>query len=159
MVAKAKSGLNKKGIRLLADDLVAHQKRYNQDTRIAERTAVCGTVCCQAGFCAARKIGTRKFNQWVKNGADEGELDVFAIAGEQLGVSGGAEIFNFLWHWPQDLRNEYNYNGPRWRVIADLKALQRLLPDGSIDPDPKAIHTRLPQLKSLLAVAKKVKTA
>jgi len=53
--------------------------------------------------------------------------------------------------------DEYESNGPTWRVIAALKALQRLLPDGTIDSNPKKVHTRLPQLAALLATAKPMK--
>jgi hypothetical protein len=70
---------------------------------------------------------------------------------EQLGLSlSYPQIFHAIGLWPEDLIDEYTSNGPRWRVIAALKALQRLLPDGSIDPNPKAVHTRLPQLNKLL---------
>jgi hypothetical protein len=41
------------------------------------------------------------------------------------------------------------------RVIVALKALQRLLPDGSIDLNPKKVHTRIPLLKTLREDVKK----
>jgi hypothetical protein len=152
---KKKSTLNKAGIRLLADDLVAHKKMYDQDT-YGDYENECGTFCCLAGFCYRREIGARKFAQWAK---DKGkDTDLAEDAGrKQLGLKDDIDIFNPFECWPSDLVEEYESNGPTWRVIAALKALQRLRPDGSIDPNPKKIHTRIPQLKALLATAKKAK--
>ena len=162
MGAKAKSGLNRKGILLLADDLVAHKKMYDQDE--LSSVGECGTVCCLAGFCFRRKIGPRMFNKWAKEDDSGRHLytanEAFDAGGEQLGVGWrGGNIFAGISNWPDDLENEYYENGPRGRVVVALKALQRLRSDGTIDPDPKKIHTRLPQLKALLATKKKAKTA
>lgn len=158
-------GLNKKGIRLLADDLVANQKRYNQGTFGSKDE--CGTVCCLAGFCYAREIGYRKFSSLARKWSDPADgFDLCVPAGyAQLGIPSGRDprtktlpsIFSGLWRWPDDLQDEYRSNGPRWRVIAALKALQRLLPDGSIDPDPNAVHTKLSQLTKMLKEKKKAK--
>ncbi len=149
---KPKSTLNKAGIRLLADDLVANKKMYDQDT-FGDREE-CGTFCCLAGFCYRREIGARRFTLWAKN--EDKDTDLAKDAGrKQLGLKDDIDIFNLFAYWPDDLVEEYESNGPTWRVIAALKALQRLRDDGSIDPDPKAVHTRLPQLKALLATAKK----
>jgi hypothetical protein len=100
----------------------------------------------------------RKFNRLLEGG--ELDIDESILSGiKQLGLPqpdkdensiASPKIFCSIDEWPKDLREEYESNGPRWRVIAALKALQRLLPDGSIDPDPKAVHTRLPQLNKLL---------
>jgi hypothetical protein len=164
MTAKAKSRLNRKGILLLADDLVAHKKMYDQDD--IGRKDECGTFCCLTGLCYLREIGLMKFNQLLVR--DEFDQDTCATSGHnQLGLkirkdwSGVIfpQIFQNIDMWPADIREEYESNGPTWRVIAALKALQRLRLNGSIDPDPKAVHTRLPQLKALLATAKKRKAA
>lgn len=150
-------GLNKKGIRLLAADLFKHKKLYDQNT---EGTAYeCGTVGCLAGFCLARKLGRREYVWQVKHGfvSIEAHRSGQAALGLPKLNTGRLQIFDFLYAWPQDLQDIYNSNGPRCRVIAALSALQRLLPDGTIDPNPKAVHTRLPELKKLLA--QKVKKA
>lgn len=150
-------GLNKKGIRLLADDLVAHKKLYNQN--VEGRPDPCGTVGCLAGFCLARKLGRREYIKRVESSFIG--VEAHQSGRDQLGLPepniGRLQIFDFLWSWPQDLQDLYKSNGPRCRMIAALYALQRLREDGTIDPDPKAVHTRLPQLKKLLA--QKVKKA
>lgn len=150
-------GLNKKGIRLLADDLVARQKMYDQSTEGG--IEACGTVCCMAGLCYVRKVGLRAFSRMVKNGVIG--MNVHRYSEKLLGLPvpeyGFSNIFGYVCAWPADLRKEYESDGPRWRVIAALKALQRLLPDGSIDPDPNAVHTKLSQLTKMLKEKKKAK--
>jgi hypothetical protein len=154
--------LNKKGIHQLADALVAEQKRYDQDT-FGERKyigATCSSVCCLAGMSFALQIGNRSFTAKVKAAENErydGDFNAECeeAGRKQLGLKTPEEefsdIFRSIYDWPNDLSKDYHANGPKWRVIAALKALQRLRPDGSIDPNPDAIHTRLPQLKKLLA--------
>ena len=162
--------LNKAGIRQLADDLVAHKKMYNQQTygtkvSKSDDEEDCGTFACMAGICLWRQIGARKFNKlaagWLH--PSSGGPDCMPAGLKQLGIAvesylGAApQLFEPVCEWPKDIRDEYESNGPTWRVIAALKALQRLRVDGTIDPNPKAVHTRLPQLTKLLksAAAKK----
>lgn len=151
-------GLKKKGILQLADDLVAHKKMYDQEQ--FGKADACGTFACMAGMCLWRKIGPRKFNalakQWhyASNGAEECKEAGYAQLGLGKPLYIFVDIFSDINYWPDDLADEYRSNGPQWRVIAALKALQRLLPDGSIDLDPTAVHTRIPQLKELLAAEK-----
>ena len=163
MARKAKTGLNKKGIRLLADDLVAHEKMYDQNTygqRYTNKNA-CQTFCCMAGLCKVRKIGLRAFNKLASDwhARNSGGSECAPAGKEQLGLEDidFPQIFDDIYRWPRDLYQEYESNGPRWRVIAALKSLQRLLPDGTIDENPKAVHTRLPQLATLLKKTKPVK--
>ncbi len=139
--------VRKVGIRLLADDLVANKKKYDQNT--FGDVEDCGTVACLAGLCHMREIGVRKFNKLARYG----EVDSFACitSGErQLGITNAKTIFNTISAWPSDLKDEYYENGPLGRVVVALKALQRLKPDGSIDRMRAAVHTRLPQLTKLL---------
>jgi hypothetical protein len=143
-----RSTLNKAGIRQLADDLVANKKRYNQQTFGDKED--CGTVCCLAGFCSIRSVGLRKFNKWIDDESDP-VIDPRGDGAKQLGIPRNADLFDYVDSWPSDLGEEYRENGPRGRVIVALKALQRMREDGSIDPDPKKVHTKLPQLKELLA--------
>lgn len=148
--------LNKKGIRQLADDLVANQKSYDQYW--FGRITDCGTVSCLAGTCLARKLGTRKYRKLVKEWPDtwSGRGVCEKAGAEQLGLLSEVPhpdlpmIFREIHFWPGDLQEQYESDGPRWRVIAALKALQRLLPNGDIDQNPEAVHTRLPQLTKLL---------
>jgi hypothetical protein len=143
-------GLNKKGILQLADDLVAHKKLYDQ-SRYGARNE-CGTVCCMAGFCKRREVGARTFGRMVAKWMFSWSgSDVCAPAGsKQLGVPQDPQIFEPASEWPLDLSDIYFSNGANARVRAALLALQRLREDGSIDPDPNAVHTRIPQLKQLL---------
>jgi hypothetical protein len=145
-------GLNTRGIRQLADQLVANKKLYEQGT-FGVKTD-CGTVCCLAGFCYLRKIGSRKFNALVTKEELEGD-DCVKAGKKQLGIKASSPvIFQGLGTWPADLEREYRQNGPRGRVIVALKALQRLRGNGNIDSNKEAVHTRLPQLKALLAAKK-----
>lgn len=164
--AKKQPGLNKRGIRLLADDLVAHKKRYCQNIfggpkpLLYDETEFCSTVACLAGFCYSAEIGTRQFNKMVKdNKTFDIEKGSRAAGKKQLGlrVRTLPKIFMSIDNWPDDLAEEYYANGPKGRVVVALKGLQRLRLNGTIDPDPKKVHTRLPQLKALLATAKKAK--
>jgi hypothetical protein len=154
--------LSKAGILWLASELVAHQKKYYQNRFIkyykkGADEEFCGTVCCLSGFCYLDEIGARKFNKLAKDAID---IQTPAVAAGikrlgldfDIGPSGWScpVIFMGLADWPKDLQEEYYSNGPRWRVIAALKALQRLLPDGSIDSNPKAVHTKIPALAKLL---------
>jgi len=155
-------GLSKKGINQLADDLVRNKKRYNQNRFGIIRTKSkgfdkeeCGTFCCLAGFCYLAKLGSlRLFQKEVKLGIEKFENNCKRAGRRQLGLSKDADkfpqIFLSLSEWPDDLQDEYESNGPEHRVITALKALQRLRPDGTIDRDPAAVHTKLPQLEKLL---------
>jgi hypothetical protein len=154
-----RSTLNKAGIRQLADDLVANKKMYDQDDFGSREE--CGTVCCLAGFCYRHEIGARKFTLWAKD-EDHKNDDCIKSGLKQLGLPviksdyswievESPQVFGMINIWPDDLEDEYYENGPRGRVIVALKALQRLREDGTIDPDPKKVHTKLPQLKALLA--------
>lgn len=156
--------LNKKGILELAADLVAHKKRYDQGTFGMFRSSeshdreLCGTFCCLAGFCYSAEIGAKKFNALVKADVDV-ERQSLRAGKKQLGLH---KKFPVIFkgiddYWPADLYEEYFENGAKGRVIVALKALQRLLPDGTIDQNPKAVHTRIPQLKELLASTKRTK--
>jgi hypothetical protein len=147
-------GLNTRGIRRLADQLVANKKLYEQHTFGAKTE--CGTTCCLAGFCYLETIGSRKFNALVKSEELNGD-DCLKAGKKQLGIKASSSpvIFQGLGAWPVDLAEEYRQNGPRGRVIVALKALQRLRGNGNIDPNKKAVHTRLPQLKALLAKAER----
>jgi hypothetical protein len=150
------SKLNKAGIRLLADDLVKHAKRYDQN--VFGRVDECGTVACLAGFCAIREVGTRRFTALVEgwNRQDEDGFYYCVPAGlKQLGLTGYPAIFGDIPLWPQDLEDLYWSGRPFSAPIAALYALQRLLPDGSIDKNPKAVHTRLTQLKVMLEKQKR----
>lgn len=142
--------LNRKGIMLLADDLVAHQKRYMQETW--GKKTDCGTVCCLAGFCYLRKIGLRKFESELRFDLDDGAVRDAGCGQLGLRMINFPQLFCPVDQWPSDLSDEYQSNGPRWRVIAALKALQRLRLNGTIDPNPEKIHTRLPQLAYLLSL-------
>lgn len=148
--------LNKKGILALAANLVAHKKRYNQNS-FGRPDEVCGTVCCLAGFCYSAEIGAQKFNLLAKrykyNLLERGSL---RAGRKQLGLRPRSpEIFGNLVSWPNDLNKEYYANGPSGRVVVALKALSRLRPNGTIDPDPEAVHTKIPALAKLLAKQKK----
>jgi hypothetical protein len=164
--------LNKKGILKLAADLIANKKLYDQEQFVA--VEACGTFACMAGFCYARQVGPRAFKKAIKTIAfdEDGFLNPeFAKTCAEAGVSqiglppiiGRVEnfrvppIFNNTGWWPEDLMEEYESNGPTWKVIAALKGLQRMLPDGKIDLDPDAVHTKIPQLKVLLAAEAKKK--
>jgi hypothetical protein len=139
--------LNKQGIRRLADMLVANKKLYSQQT--FGRQNECGTTCCLAGFCLLEEVGRRKFKTLI--GKDDFAKDCTKAGRKLLGIrTSDPALFNSLDCWPEDLASEYWANGPRGRVTVALKALQRLLPSGRIDPDPKAVHTRLSQLKLLI---------
>jgi hypothetical protein len=166
-------GLNKKGILQLAEDLISHRKRYDQNNWVSYRDkesgypkSECGTVCCMAGFCYMRKVGVRKFNSLVKK-EETRNYEIVSSGISQLGIKysgpdwtdrlGGPDwpiIFGGDDAWPSDLSDGYDSSEDQDRYIVALKALQRLLPDGSIDPDPKAVHTRIPQLKEILAKRK-----
>jgi hypothetical protein len=153
-----KMALNKKGIRQLADDLIAHPKRYDQNTFGAINE--CGTVACLAGMCLWRKIGTRAYRKLVEDWREH-NLDhdkCLEAAGAQLGVDASfSMLFGDIWGWPEDLQEVYNSSAPDGPVRAALMALQRFLPDGKIDLNPKAVHTRLPQLKALLGISRRKK--
>lgn len=147
--------LNRKGIMKLADALVNHQKKYDQNA-FGKRTEDCGTVCCLAGFCYIEEIGTRAFNKEVKLAND------YSIAGgetfaencmdagrRQLGIRDKwPQVFQELGEWPTDLYEQYQSNGPRAHVIAALMGLERLQVNGKIG---KKVRTKLPQLKAMLA--------
>lgn len=150
------SKLNKAGIRLLADDLVKHAKRYDQN--VFGRVDECGTVACLAGFCKIREVGTRRFNALAKgwNRRIESGFHYCVPAGlKQLGLADFPAIFGCIPLWPQDLEDLYRSGRPFSAPIAALYALQRLLPDGSIDKNRKAVHTHLPQLKVMLEKQKR----
>ena len=159
-------GLNKKGILQLADDLIAHRKRYDQGCWGSVRTkdqgnkpSECGTFACMAGFCHIRKIGIRKFNQKARTNQNIVSYHVVPSGVEQLGIDWDLaklegyevpQIFSSEESWPDDLHDEMDETPTKDQYIVALKALQRLLPNGDIDPDPKAVHTRIPQLKAIL---------
>jgi len=155
--------LNVEGINQLADDLVRDDARYNQsywgqDTKYVNDPTpespffgtACGTVACLAGFCMARKIGVTEFNKVAAIYPGISGDSARFYGAQQLGIPFEAVIFNNIGDWPSDLRQEYRNAKPRGRVLVALKALQRLRPDGSIDPDPDVVHTPLKQLNALL---------
>lgn len=149
---------NRAGILLLAKDLFSHKKLYDQNTEGMLET--CGTVGCMAGFCHARKIGRRAYNLKVRRGGVvvyQAHMDGHRQLGLTVVGIEMAQIFNVVSYWPSDLRMMYESNGPASRVMAALMALQRLHVDGTIDPDPKKIITRIPQLKVLRDAVKKSK--
>lgn len=165
---KKTTKLNKKGILQLADDLVAHKKQYDQE--VFGRVDDCGTFACMAGLCKWREVGTKAFKKLAKNWImpSDGIFECKDAGCAALGIKVKldypgqtklGEIFSNIFDWPDDLQEEYESNGPTWRVIAALKALQRLRVDGTIDRDPKAVHTKLPQLTKMLATAKKAKVS
>ncbi len=161
---KKATGLNKKGILQLADDLVAHKKQYDQE--VFGKVRDCGTFACMAGLCKWREVGTKAFKKLALDWQipSDGVSECKETGYGQLGINRSyfdelAQIFEPVEHWPQDLQEEYESNGPTWRVIAALKALQRLRVDGTIDPDPEAVHTKLPQLAKMLATAKKARVS
>ena len=160
--AKKKPSLNRKGILLLADDLIANAKKYDQDTfgEIEE----CGTVRCMAGQCYLREIGARSFNSAVKGHSRNFEASTFSedcvsSGTKQLGIKipksfgedYNPDIFSPAFCWPADLSEEYEKaERPIERVIVALKALSRTKNDGSIGKNPKRIYNEIPQLKELL---------
>jgi hypothetical protein len=174
-VVKKTKKLNRKGILELADMLVVNKKFYDQDR--FGKVEACGTFCCQAGFCYLSQVGKKNFNKEVKAAFVEASNPNFRSFVEhcinagitKLGLALPAyeyfdedtpQIFSDVeFSWPEDLVEEYQSNGPTWRVIAALRALSRLKVDGTIDENPKAVHTRIPQLKALLDAEKAKKKA
>jgi len=159
-----KTKLNRKAILALADDLVANKKRYDQND--FGRVEPCGTFCCLAGFVYLRQIGIRKFNKMARTESSHLMVNCEIAGVNGLGMQGWGEdrlkvdspqIFSSIVNWPYDLVEEYRSNGPTWRVITALKALQRTDVNGNISDDPKVVYTRIPQLAQLLksAAAKK----
>lgn len=156
-------GLNKKGIRQLAKALVANQEFYNQDT-FPVPSEECGTVGCLAGMCYRLSVTERTYQKNVKTWEDmsDGDDKCRPAGIKLLGLNFDnhwklPQIFQSIENWPVDLQKQYKSDGPKWRVISALKALQRLLPDGTIDKDIKAVHTSLKPLldKMLKTKAKK----
>ena len=139
--------VNREGILKLAADLVDNWQRYDQDTFGEDRE--CGTVCCMAGFCLINEVGTKRFNQINRD--EPFNLPVMArrAGARQLGIPFGALLFYDTIYWPSDLRREYRERKGKCRIVAALKALERLRGDGSIDPRPTAIHTHIPLLDEL----------
>lgn len=146
--------LNKQGIRDLAADLVANGVLYNQRTfgDLIHGGSECHTEACMAGFCLIREIGLQKFEALLKlDEADHGSrvpAKSFAAGKKQLGVKprgkDGLELFCEAVDWPYDLQLAYGKaKTHRTRARVAIHALQRLLPDGTIDKNRKAIHTPL----------------
>ena len=144
--------LNKRGICELATMLVNSREMYNQNTFGSKHP--CGTVCCMAGLCYVKQVGIEAFNTLLseKNGNISDECLEAGI--KLLGIESDSDfplLFGMPGVWSGDLRDEYyQAETGRDRVIVALKALQRLQEDGSIDPNPNAIHTHIPQLQKLL---------
>lgn len=158
-----KTKLNTAGILHMADMLVANIKQYDQEY-FGQYNEACGTTCCLAGMAYASEIGTGKFNRlaktyyghskYVEKVANPSILSGLNLLGlpevkedapfEGLKVP---QIFDKPRWWPEDLRQDYNAaTTQKQRVVVALRALSRLLPDGRIDEDPKAIHTEIPYL-------------
>ena len=162
---KKKTKLNTAGILHMADMLVANIKQYDQEY-FGQYNEACGTTCCLAGMAYASEIGTGKFNRlaktyyhghskYVEKVANPSILSGLNLLGlpevkedapfdESLKIP---QIFDKPRWWPEDLRQDYNAaTTQKQRVVVALRALSRLLPDGKIDEDPKAIHTEIPYL-------------
>lgn len=141
--------LNRQGILQLADDLIADSSKYDQNywgSHFEDQSA-CGTVACLAGFCMSRAIGVTKFNELAKVAFGVDGSAARGFGGAQLGIPRNAGIFHQADLWPSDLYREYQMNSEaKSRVVVALKALQRLRDDGSIDVNPNAVHTFIPQL-------------
>jgi hypothetical protein len=162
--------LNKENILELAKLLSCDSERYDQSTfgryEREESEEACGTFCCMAGFLHAKKIGLEEFNNTARRMRISGSTENrnFAIScvrsgAEALGIPLkemgdtpiNPQIFQFVGSWPDDLQNEYRAvqckgGSSKTRVRVALKALSRLREDGTIDPDPNAIHTEIPEL-------------
>jgi hypothetical protein len=150
-------GLDKLGMMVLADDLVAHQDIYDQGSF---RT-------CLAAFCYVRQKMNGDWKRFDDRLHEEtalhGTLPVLGAGIRQLGLRAGRGVYYSIFgkglSWPPDLFHEYfQALTQREKVIAVLKALQRLDDDGEIDSNSSAVHTRLPQLEALLNEPKR-KTA
>lgn len=159
-----KKGLNKAAIRSLASNIYAQAKKYRQNT-LTSREA-CGTTCCMAGFCKAEEIGTKEFNKLAKkfylDDRTQESIDFYDSCMEAgvktLGIKSSnttPNIFETTWSWPTDLRQEYfDAKTNKGKAIVAIKALSRMNPDGSIDDNPKAVHTRIPELSNYLRAKK-----
>jgi hypothetical protein len=165
--------LNKQGILELAEIMVCDHKRYNQskfgeETGQEESETTCGTVCCMAGFAYAKKIGLENFNKEVRfqynsesfllsdgTSVSGFTYDCITAGKEMLGINenvASPRIFGYSSAWPRDLADEYTSTGDqKKRVLVALKALSRLRENGTIDSNPKNIHTEIPQIKELEA--------
>jgi hypothetical protein len=151
--------VNRKGVLALADKLTQEAKLYDQHT-FGTPKAACGTVCCLAGHAYALEIGAKQFNKEAKLdsrgiGSNNFYLNCVEAGKKLLGLNTDLEmndltdrIFGTEDDWPDDLYNEYDgATTSKQRVIVALKALSRLRVDGTIDPDPKKIHTKIPHLE------------
>lgn len=149
-------GLNREGILKLADDLLAHRAMYDQN--VFGKRSACGTVCCLAGLCLLNEAGEERFGgrrRRLTPPRTQSALDKTCMAGaRQLGIPADCTLFSGAISWPFDLADDYRCaTTPDARVVVALKALQRLREDGSIDDDPNAVYTPIPQL-GLLAKPK-----
>jgi hypothetical protein len=133
--------INKEEVESLKANLRLHAKRYNQEV-FAEKTD-CGTTACLAGFCLLADLGTKEFNERVKNEVFtvRFEADCVDAGKKRLGIKGGEfpQIFTNSCCWPADLERRYELaktNKERVEVACD--ALDRLNANGTIKRDKKA---------------------
>jgi hypothetical protein len=175
--------LNQEGIRQLKFDLRSNAEQYDQEQfgtveyiLQQDNSTECSTVCCMAGWCLRRRMGSVMFTQWALDARRTYAQYAFGqecmrAAAEQLGLSLLTEeeyyrrmwpqftsalppIFGPLNCWPPDLRKRYqaaSAKGDR-QAVAEVAcdALDRMDEHGFIGP---AVEPVLPTVEVLEGAA------